>query len=89
MAGLQQLVSDSDEILANPCTDCCSRWGVCASFKSLEKSRAKAKPASEAGDGGLTDYEQREIDAYERVGHILSLLKSKARLRLDSSRDTE
>jgi hypothetical protein len=37
----------------------------------------------------LTDDEHREIDAYERVGHILSLLKSKARVWLDQSRDTE
>jgi hypothetical protein len=45
--------------------------------------------AARAGDGELTDEEHREIDAYERVGHILSLLKSKARGWLDSSRDTE
>ncbi|GMR21938.1 MAG: hypothetical protein BMS9Abin37_0261 [Acidobacteriota bacterium] len=45
--------------------------------------------AAKAGDGELTDDEQREIDAYERVGHILSLLKSKARMWLDSSRDSE
>ena len=41
--------------------------------------------AAKAGDGALTEDEQREIDAYERVGHILSLLKSKARVWLDSN----
>lgn len=45
--------------------------------------------AERAVDGELTDDEQREIDAYERVGHILSLLKSKARVWLDSGRATE
>ena len=45
--------------------------------------------AARAGDGELTEDEHREIDAYERVGHILSLLKSKARVWLDSSRDTD
>ena len=41
--------------------------------------------AAKAADGELTADEQREIDAYERVGHILSLLKSKARVWLDSN----
>lgn len=45
--------------------------------------------ATKAGDGELTDKEQREIDAYERVGHILSLLKSKARVWLGSNRAPE
>ena len=45
--------------------------------------------AARAGDGELTEDERREIDAYERVGHIVSLLKSKARAWLDSSPDTE
>ena len=45
--------------------------------------------AARAGDGELTDDEQREIDAYERVGHILSLLKSKARVWLDSNQPSE
>jgi hypothetical protein len=35
-----------------------------------------------AQDGSLTDDEQAELDSYERVGHFLSLLKSKARRSL-------
>ena len=45
--------------------------------------------AARAGDGELTDDEQREIDAYERVGHFLSLLKSKARVWLDANQPSE
>ena len=45
--------------------------------------------AAKAGDGALTDDEQGEIDAYERVGHILSLLKSKARVWLRSNQPPE
>jgi hypothetical protein len=45
--------------------------------------------AAKARDGELTDDEQHEIDAYERVGHILSLLKSKARVWLDSNQASE
>ena len=33
--------------------------------------------AARAGEGELTDDEQREIDTYERVGHFLSLLKTR------------
>ncbi len=45
--------------------------------------------AARAGEGELTDDEQRAIDAYERVGHFLSLLKSKARVWLDANQPSE
>ena len=35
-----------------------------------------------AREGTLTAEEQAEIDCYERVGHFLSLLRSKARVSL-------
>jgi uncharacterized protein YnzC (UPF0291/DUF896 family) len=38
--------------------------------------------AEKAREGTLTAEEQAEIDCYERVGHFLSLLRSKARLSL-------
>ncbi len=38
--------------------------------------------AEKAREGELTAEEQAEIDCYERVGHFLSLLRSKARLSL-------
>jgi hypothetical protein len=38
--------------------------------------------AEKARQGALTVEEQAEIDCYERVGHFLSLLRSKARISL-------
>ncbi len=38
--------------------------------------------AEKAREGTLTAEEQAEIDCYERVGHFLSLLRSKARISL-------
>jgi hypothetical protein len=45
--------------------------------------------AEKARSGTLIDEEQMELDAYERVGHFLSLLKSKARISLKQSRRAE
>jgi hypothetical protein len=39
-----------------------------------------------AKEGTLTAAEKREAETYERVGHFLSLLKSKARVALKGSR---
>ncbi len=39
--------------------------------------------ARKAREGTLTDEEEAEINAYERVGHFLSLLQSKARTSLN------
>ncbi len=41
--------------------------------------------AGKASEGTLTDEEQAELDSFERVGHLLSLLKSKARRSLKRS----
>jgi len=41
--------------------------------------------SAKAQEGSLTADEQSELDSYERVGHFLSLLKSKARRSLKSS----
>ena len=38
--------------------------------------------AHKVREGTLTGEEQDEVDAYERVGHFLSLLQSKARISL-------
>lgn len=38
--------------------------------------------AAKAREGTLTLDEQDEIDGYERVGHLLGILQSKARLSL-------
>ena len=38
--------------------------------------------SEKAREGALTPAEQVEIDNYERAGHVLSLMKSKARRSL-------
>lgn len=44
--------------------------------------------ANKARAGTLTLGEQIELDNYERVGHVLSLMKSKARKALKKTRGT-
>lgn len=41
--------------------------------------------AEKAREGALSEEERDELDNYERVGHLLSLMKSRARRSLDSS----
>jgi hypothetical protein len=50
-------------------------------FTQADKDRMRQLSAK-ARDGTLTPAEQDEINNYERVGHILSLMKSKARRSL-------
>jgi len=47
-------------------------------FSQADKDRMRQLSAK-AQQGTLTPGEQTEINNYERVGHILSLMKSKAR----------
>jgi hypothetical protein len=50
-------------------------------FPQADKDRMRQLSAK-AREGTLTPDEQAEINSYERAGHILSLMKSKARLSL-------
>jgi hypothetical protein len=50
-------------------------------FKQADKDRMRILLAK-AKKGTLTADEQVELDNYERVGHMLSLMKSKARRSL-------
>ncbi len=50
-------------------------------FRQPDKDRMRALLAK-AKKGTLTALEKVEIDNYERVGHMLSLMKSKARRSL-------
>jgi hypothetical protein len=50
-------------------------------FRKEDRERMRLL-AEKAQEGTLTAEEQAEIDCYERVGHFLSLLRSKARLSL-------
>jgi hypothetical protein len=54
-------------------------------FKQTDKERMRVLLAK-AKKGTLTADEQIEIDNYERVGHMLSLMKSKARRSLKEVR---
>lgn len=52
-------------------------------FRFPDLDRARMEQLAEAARAGvLTDLERSEIDGYERIGHLISLLKSKARASL-------
>jgi hypothetical protein len=55
-------------------------------FRQSDKDRMR-KLLAKAKKGTLRGGEQVEIDNYERVGHMLSLMKSKARLSLKDKQD--
>lgn len=52
-------------------------------FRAADKQRME-ELAGKAREGTLSTDEQIEVDSYERVGHFISLLKSKARRALAS-----
>ena len=54
-------------------------------FRKEDRERM-SELAEKAREGVLTAEEQTEIDCYERVGHFLSLLRSKARLSLQQAK---
>ena len=51
---------------------------------SKEDQERMQRLADKASAGTLTPEEEQEIDSYERVGHYLGILKSKARLTAKS-----
>ena len=54
------------------------------SFAGQDRDRMNAL-SEKARDGTLTPAEQAELDSYERVGCLLGILQSKARLSLKKS----
>jgi uncharacterized protein YnzC (UPF0291/DUF896 family) len=50
-------------------------------FKQVDKDRMRELLAK-AKKGALSTHEKAEIDSYERVGHLLSQMKSKVRRTL-------
>lgn len=58
-----------------------ARFLLTLQFPSADVNRMN-QLAEKARDGALSLEEQIELDDYERVGHVLSLLKSKARQTL-------
>jgi hypothetical protein len=55
-------------------------------FKQTDRDRMRGLLAK-AKEGTLTAKEQVELDNYERVGHMLSLMKSKARRSLKGGQE--
>ena len=53
-------------------------------FQAVDKERMD-ELAEKARLGALTEAEQAEADSYERIGHFISMLKSKARRSLQSA----
>ncbi len=56
-------------------------------FNQADKDRMRELSAK-AREGTLSPEEQAEINNYERVGHLVSLMKSKARRSLKGSNGT-
>jgi hypothetical protein len=61
-----------------------ARWLLGVHFTRADQDRMNDL-AEKARQGTLTAEEQVQIDNYERAGHVLSLLKLKARLSLKRS----
>jgi hypothetical protein len=57
-------------------------------FSPADKDRMRELSAK-AREGTLTPAEQAEIDSYERVGHVLNILQSKARRSLKGRNGTD
>ena len=53
-------------------------------FSAEDKARM-AELAQAARNGDLAEVDEAEMDGYERIGHLISLLKSKARVSLKSA----
>ena len=64
-----------------------ARYILTLSFPQPDVARMH-ELANKARAGTLTLEEQIELDNYERVGHVLSLMKSKARKALKKTRAT-
>ncbi len=71
---LSRIISPDDPSLERPAAEAVLAMG----FKAADKRRM-SELAEKARLGKLTDEEQSEVDSYERIGHFVSLLKSKAR----------
>jgi hypothetical protein len=58
-----------------------ARYILSLEFCQIDHDRMQAL-AAKAREGTLTPAEQDEVESYERVGHLIALLKSKARKSL-------
>ncbi len=64
--------------------DQAARYFLSLSFSEEDRARMRELSAK-ARDGSLSAAETDEINRYERIGHLLSILKSKARRSLKST----
>lgn len=61
-----------------------ARWLLAVGFSPEDSERMQVL-ADKAAQGQLSPAEEQEIENYERVGHYLAILQSKARLALNLS----
>ncbi|MBE0544675.1 MAG: hypothetical protein IH623_25325 [Verrucomicrobia bacterium] len=76
---LARVISPDDSSLDHKVAEAILALG----FRAADKQRME-ELAGKAREGTLSTDEQIEVDSYERVGHFISLLKSKARRALAS-----
>ena len=62
-------------------TEEAARYLLTLEFKEFDRRRAD-ELAGKAREGTLSAAEEREIENYRHVGHLLALLRSKARISL-------
>jgi hypothetical protein len=77
---LTRVISPGDPSLGRQVAEAILALG----FKPTDKQRMDVL-AQKARDGTLSTDERAEADSYERIGHFVSLLKSKARRSLTSA----
>jgi hypothetical protein len=62
-----------------------ARYILAIGFGPEDRDRMQVL-AQKARDGTLTSDEEQAVDNYERVGHYLAILQSKARLAMNSAK---
>ena len=77
---LTRVIAPSDPSLGRQLAEAILSLG----FKPADKQRLDVL-AEKAREGTLSPEESAEADSYERVGHFVSLLKSKARRSLSAT----
>ncbi len=82
---LTRLITAGDETSARACLpDEAARYLLSLEFQESDVLRMN-QLAEKAREGALSPGEQEETDNYRHVGHLLALLRSKARRSLRSS----
>jgi hypothetical protein len=74
-------VLEPDEVPLSPEA---ARSILALKFRPRDRARMRELSAK-AREGTLTPDEKTEIDSYEKVGHLLSLLKARAKVALQKS----